>query len=212
MALCIYSLLMLLLITTRWKWNLGCFRAAVRTDSMRWKRISGNTTEASFCFNFRGHTGLQFPGGRRNCCQRKARWKHTLKVCLSNPQRQMSFRGITVIPLNHKSLPFEGIIWGTQVSFFTGFLKTTRSLSTDHSQGCSTLANSLPVSPTASIHLSISLPHQACPQVTQNSTLVIFCLAHGLTGRFPAWRHHPLHGDHVEITLPLLRSSDSSVG
>lgn len=111
MALCTYSLLMLLLITTSWKWNIGCFRAAVRTDSMRWKRISGNTTEASFCFNFQGHAGLQFPGHRRNCSQRKAHWKHTSRVCPSNLQKQMLFRGIAVMPLSHKTLPFEGNIW-----------------------------------------------------------------------------------------------------
>lgn len=109
MALSIYSLLMLFLITTRWKWNLGCFGAALRTDSMRWKRISGNTTEASFCFNFQAHTGLQFPGVRKNCNWRKAHWKHIESVSFQS-SKAMSPRAIAVMPLN-QTLLLKATVW-----------------------------------------------------------------------------------------------------
>lgn len=202
MALSIYSLLMLFLITTRWKWNLGCFGAALRTDSMTWKRISGNTTEASFCFNFQGHTGLQFPGVRRNCNWRKAHCENVLKVCPPNPPKQVSPRGIAVMALNHKLFHLKATVWQS---------KSLSSQAFSILNGPWAQTGARAVAPWHTFYLLDPQPpsfclsvHQSVPSVLGYSkphSRVLLWLACGLTGRSPA------EGEHGDFTLhwgPLL--------
>lgn len=195
MALSIYSLLMLFLITTRWKWNLGCLGAAFRTDSMRWKRISGNITEASFCFNFQGHTGLQFPGVRRNCNWRKAHWKHTGSVSFQSCTANVTQRHCCYASQS-QTLLLKATLWQSKTLSSQAFWilnapwAQTEARAVAPWHACYSLDPQLlsfcpSVCPINSVSRSLKAPFQ----------LLFLWLAHGLAGRSRA------EGEHGDFTL-----------
>lgn len=97
----------------------------------------------------------------RNHSRRKACWKHTSKVCPSNPQKQMSFRGGTVPPIIARLFLLRAI---SGESFLHRLF--------DHIQGCSTIACSAcqPHGLQSVHHQSISLSHHSYLQVPHNPT------------------------------------------
>lgn len=203
MALSIYSLLMLFLITTRWKWNLGCFGAAVRTDSMRWNAFQEIPLKPVFVLIFRdtlGSNSLESGG----IAIEERHIENTSKVCPSNPAKQMSLRGIAVMLLNHKLFLLKATFWQSKFLSSQAFWILNGPWAQTGARAVAPWHTFYSLNPQP---LLLSVSPSVCPISSVSRFLKIplqwlfLCLTCGLTGRFSA------EGEHGDFTLhwgPLL--------